>query len=412
MKADLNRLMKEKKLDAILVIGRSQHNPAMVYFTGTAHITRADLIVQVDKEPVLFHPSMEREEAAATGIRTIDYNQYPMPALLKEAGNDMLLAMVMRYEKMFAEAGLKSGKVAIYGENEIGAIFSVLTLLQKRNPKLEFVGYQQEDLLLSAMATKSSDELAHIREMGERTIGVVSQVKAFLTNHKVVDDILIKEDGKPLTIADVKRKINLWLAASGAENPESTIFAIGRDGGVPHSTGTASDVIRLGVPIVFDIFPCEEGGGYFYDFTRTWCLGYAPPEVEIVYNDVRKVYDTIVNELELNKPFKQYQARTCELFRELGHATVEENPKTEEGYVHSLGHGVGLHVHEMPFAGAYATPSEILAAGSVFTIEPGLYYPEKGLGVRLEDTYYAEADGSFHCFVPYPFDLVLPMKQS
>jgi Xaa-Pro aminopeptidase len=411
MKSNLDQLMKERKLDAIFVTGRAQHNPAMTYFTGTAHVTMADLIVQVGKEPVLFHRSMEREEAAATGLKTVDYVNYPLSDFMRKAKNDMLLAQVMQYEAMFADIGLKSGRIAIYGEVEIGLIFSLLNLLQKRNKKMEFVGYQQDDLMLKAMATKSADELEKIRAMGERTIGVVTRVKAFLTSHKVIDEVLVKDDGKPLTIGDVKSKINLWLAESGAENPETTIFAIGRDGGIPHSAGTPSDVIRLGTPIVFDIFPCEEGGGYFYDFTRTWCLGYAPENVVKVYNDVRKVYETLIGELELDMPFKHYQKRTCELFRELGHPTIEEKPKTEEGYVHSLGHGVGLHVHEMPFSGMYASDSETLAAGSVFTIEPGLYYPEKGLGVRIEDTYYADKDGSFHCFVPYPFDLVVPMNE-
>ena len=411
MKSDLDRLMKENKLDAIFVTGSAQHNPAMTYFTGTVHVTSADLIKQVGKEPVLFHRSMEREEAANTGLKTVDYFDYPLSEYMKKAKNDMLLARVMQYEAMFADIGLKSGRIAIYGETEIGSIFSILSLLQKRNKKMEFVGYQDDDIMLKAMSTKSADELEKIRAMGERTIGVVSRVKAFLTSHKVVDEVLIKEDGNPLTIGDVKSKINLWLAESGAENPESTIFAIGRDGGFPHSGGTPSDVIRLGSPIVFDIFPCEEGGGYFYDFTRTWCLGYAPPEVEKVHNDVRKVYETLIGELEQDKVFKHYQNRTCELFRELGHETIEENPKAEEGYVHSLGHGVGLHVHEMPFSGTYASDSETLAAGSVFTIEPGLYYPSRGMGARIEDTYYADKDGSFHCFVPYPFDLVVPMNE-
>ena len=91
-------------------------------------------------------------------------------------------------------------------------------------------------------------------------------------------------------MARSKRRINLWLAERGADNPEGTIFAIGRDAGVPHSTGTASDPLRLGQTIVYDIFPCEAGGGYYYDFTRTWCLGYAPDAVQALYQDVLDVY--------------------------------------------------------------------------------------------------------------------------
>jgi len=49
--------------------------------------------------------------------------------------------------------------------------------------------------------------------------------------------------------------------------------------------------------------------------------------------------------------------------------------------------------------------------GSVFTLEPGLYYPSRNMGVRIEDTYATRADGSFEVLVDYPYDLVLPVKK-
>jgi Xaa-Pro aminopeptidase len=85
-------------------------------------------------------------------------------------------------------------------------------------------------------------------------------------------------------------------------------------------------------------------------------------------------------------------------------------PGALEGYVHSLGHGLGLHVHEMPFSGLTADEKETLVKGSVFTIEPGLYYPEKGMGVRLEDTYYVSESGTIEKVVDFPMDLVIPIQ--
>jgi len=158
-----------------------------------------------------------------------------------------------------------------------------------------------------------------------------------------------------------------------------------------------------------DIFPCEAGGGYFYDFTRTWTLGYAPDEVLKLYEDVKSTYDILQRELAVNALFGKYQARTCELFEAKGHPTVMTNPLTEEGYVHSLGHGVGLNIHERPAAGR-GTERDMLVPGSVVTVEPGLYYPDRGMGVRIEDTVYFKEDGTFEVFAPYPYDFVLPMK--
>jgi Xaa-Pro aminopeptidase len=246
--------------------------------------------------------------------------------------------------------------------------------------------------------------------MGKVTTEVVGRVAEFITHHAVKDEMVMKGEGSPLTIGDVKSKINLWLAELGAENPEDTIFAMGRDAGVPHSSGDSAAALRLGQTIVFDIFPCEAGGGYFYDFTRTWCLGHAPDEALKMYEDVRSTYQTLISELKVNTRFADYQKRTCELFSARGHPTIQENPATEEGYVHSVGHGIGLHVHELPFSGASSSETEILVPGSVFTMEPGLYYPERGLGIRLEDSVVVNADGSIQIMAEYPLDLVLPMK--
>jgi Xaa-Pro aminopeptidase len=208
----------------------------------------------------------------------------------------------------------------------------------------------------------------------------------------------------------MKGLINLWLAERGAENPEDTIFAIGRDAGVPHSSGTPSDLMRLGQTIVFDIYPCEAGGGYFYDFTRTWCLGYAPDAVQALHEQVRTVFHTLKQEIKTGVSFSQSNIRTCELFEAMGHPTPLTNPNTEEGYVHSVGHGVGLKIHERPFSGFSAVKEDILKPGVVITLEPGLYYPERGMGVRLEDTLWARPDGTFEVLAEYPEDLVLPVK--
>jgi Xaa-Pro aminopeptidase len=260
------------------------------------------------------------------------------------------------------------------------------------------------------MATKDSVEIERIRRMGQITTQVVGKTAAFLSAHSARDGVLVKEDGEALTLGEVKAHINLWLAESGAENPEGTIFAIGRDAGVPHSVGNPADTLRLGQTIVFDIFPCEAEGGYYYDFTRTWCLGYAPDKVQQLYNQVLGVYRQVTRELEVNAPYADYQKRTCDIYESQGHPTIQTNPNTVSGYVHSVGHGVGVRIHEKPWSGSTASTTDILAPGSVFTIEPGLYYPERGMGVRLEDTWYVRPDGHMEVLAPYPMDLVLPVK--
>ncbi len=60
-----------------------------------------------------------------------------------------------------------------------------------------------------------------------------------------------------------------------------------------------------------------------------------------LYDQVQSVYNQVVSELEAGVNAAHFQSRTCELFEEQGHPTIRQNPATECGYVHSLGHGVG-----------------------------------------------------------------------
>ncbi len=411
MKSDLDRIMQENGIDVLLINGAAAHNPAMVYFTGTCHVSAADLVRPRGGQPTLLHFPMERDEAANTGLKTVSYSQFPIEQLLKETKGDFTEAIALRYQKVFASLGITSGTVAIYGQSEIGSSFAIMGRLQKLLPALKFVGFVNDEVLMTARMTKDANELDHIRRMGKVTTEVVAKTADFLTGHKVVNETLVHSDGSPVTIGEVKNNINLWIAERNAENPESTIFAIGRDAGVPHSAGTPSDPIRLGQTIIYDIYPCEALGGYFYDFTRTWCLGYASDEVLKLYEDVKTVYTRLTSELKVNAPFGDYQRRTCELFESMGHPTVLSTPQTEIGYCHGLGHGVGLNVHEKPFSSMInPSPNDNLVPGSVFTLEPGLYYPEKDMGVRIEDTLCVTPDGKFEIMADFPKDLILPVK--
>ena len=410
MKKDLERIIKEKDIDALWISGAAQQNPSMTYFTGAVHVTNADLFIIPGRQPILFHGMMEREEAAKTGYGLISYSQYSLSDFLKDTNGNQLAANALRYKKMFEDIGLTKGTVLLYGNREIGPFYSLIRELEDLLPGIQFKGDYDDAIILEARATKDKSELEEIRKMGQITTSVVQRIQDFLSSHKVVDETLVKEDGSPLTIGDVKSLINLWLAEAGAENPEATIFAIGRDGGIPHSTGTSSDPIKLGKSIVFDIFPCQGGGGYFYDFTRTWSLGYATEEVQQAYDQVKQVYLEVAADLELGALASKYQDLTCELFEELGHETIRQNQTIEEGYIHSVGHGLGLNVHEKPWLGRQPDPANILRIGSVFTLEPGLYYPSKGYGIRIEDTWFVTKDGRFEKFVEYPMELVVPMK--
>ncbi len=412
MKSDIDALMQEKNLDAILVLGDAENNPPMYYLTGGGHVSEATLVKKRGQDAALYCNDMEREEAAKSGLEVHLYSEYPWQELLKEAKGDLTLMLALRLQRIFRAAGMK-GRVGLYGHTDISTVFAMLNHFQKLEPGIEFVGELREDSLFNqAMQTKSENEVARIREMGKRTTEVVGLVAEYLTSRAVrADEVLLREDGAPLTIGDVKQKINLWLAERDAVPSEGYIFAIGHDAGVPHSQGNPDDLLRLGQTIIFDIYPQERGGGYFYDFTRTWSLGYATPEAQALFDQVQEVYQKVLENMDLNASFKEYHRMTCEYFEARGHKSPMNTNAPHDGYVHSLGHGVGVNIHERPFSGFQVGDDHRLVPGVVIAVEPGLYYPGKGMGVRIEDTYWVHPDGKMEILAEYPYDFVLGMQE-
>jgi Xaa-Pro aminopeptidase len=410
MKSDLDRLMQEAGLDALLVTGPRAHNPALTYFTGPVHLTQAELFKRRGQPPVLFCRLMERDEAALSGLQVGSIDDYRPTELLEKAGGDEARRKAMLLQRICADLGIR-GRLAVAGREDLGLGFAALQHLRSLTPEVEIVGAAGDlDVVLRARTTKDEAEVERIREMGKVTTSVAGDVMDFLTSHRARDGVLVNGRGEALTIGEVKRRVNLWLAMRGAENPEGTIFAVGRDAGVPHSAGTDSAPVEIGKTIVFDLFPCEAGGGYFYDFTRTWCLGHAPDEVQRAYTQAQAVQQEMVATLRAGVVFHDYQRRTCERFEASGHPTVGSTPGTTDGYVHSLGHGVGLAVQEKPASGYSEHNADLLQPGSVVTVEPGLYYPERGYGVRIEDTVWIRPDGTPEVLVPFPSELLLKVQ--
>lgn len=410
MKSDLPTLMQARNLDALIVIGNAFHNPPMVYFTGVSQVSEALLVIKRGQAPLLFCHTMERENAAATGLATRSITDYNYKEIFEQSGNDPLRAQARLMQLMLTDAGVTSGRVGFYGQYDAGESFGVLRGLEELLPNVELVGEGKNSLIRLARATKDEAELVRMKAIAKTTTDVVAMVADYLSQQREKDGVVVDKDGQPVTVGGVKSKISLWMAERGAEQPHGVIFAPGAEGGVPHNVGKNETVLRTGEPIVFDIFPAEPGGGYYADFTRTWCIGHASEAAQKLYDDVKYVYDTIVGDLKVDTEFKQYQDLTCDLFEERGHPTVRTDRTTKVGYVHALAHGLGLDIHESPSSGRDSTAEDILRVGSVVTIEPGLYYPERGLGMRIEDAVVMRPNGKPEVLAPYPYDLVLPLK--
>ncbi|MCC6190218.1 MAG: aminopeptidase P family protein [Anaerolineales bacterium] len=413
MRSDLDQLMQERGYAALLVLGGTACNPPMYYLANGASVTENTVLVKPrGQAPLLFVSAMERDEAACSGLE-VRARLHRLAELRTEAGGSEMRARARWLVELLAEAGVRTGAVAAFGQIDLGSGYALLTAIGELNPRLKIVGGLDDNLLDLVRTTKDAHEAGRIRAVGRRTMRVVAGTEEFLTSHRARNGHLVHKDGSRLTIGDVKRRIRELLLAENLVDPESgAIFAIGRDAGVPHSRGRDRDPVALGQTILYDIFPAEPGGGYFFDFTRTWCLGFAPPEVEQAHADVLDTFKRVRRALKPGELCRGYQDLTCDLLEARGHPTLRTDPTTTNGYVHSVAHGLGLAVHEAPRFHSSPSNGARLDPGVVITIEPGLYYPERGFGVRIEDSLWLNpATLKFETLANYHKDLVLNVKR-
>jgi len=410
MQRDLDQLMADRDLDAIVVSGKTAGNPPLIYLLNGAHLTQALVVKKRGATPHLIASPIEREVAAATGYPVILNTRYGYRDLLGKHGGDVLAASVAYQRAIFDDLGV-TGRVGFYGYRDQGSAYAFLTALNAALPAIDIVGESDANLIEAARATKDAAEVARIRDVGRRTAEVVRQTVSFLQAHTVDADETLRHatENRALTIGDVHAHIHRLITLQGLEDAEGFIFAAGRDAGVPHNQGTLDMPLRLGETIIFDIYPRESGGGYFFDMTRTFCLGYAPEAVMDLYQDVMGCVAHLKAALQAGVETRTYQQMTCAFFEERGHPTIGSDPATLEGYIHSLGHGVGLDIHEAPSFFDHVGNTARLTPGHVFTLEPGLYYPDRGMGCRIEDTLWLDEDGNVSNLTGYPYDLVVPM---
>ena len=183
--------------------------------------------------------------------------------------------------------------------------------------------------------------------------------------------------GKALTSEDIKKIVNVALMEHGCV-AQHTIIAPGIQAVDPHNEG--SGPFRANEPIVMDIFPQSVETRYYADLSRTVVRGKASSKLKKMYAAVREGQEIAFRMIRHGADGSKIHWAIMKRFDELGLRTGEKNGRMQ-GFFHGTGHGVGLEIHEPP---RISVGKDILKAGQVVTVEPGLYYVDTG-GVRLED---------------------------
>jgi Xaa-Pro aminopeptidase len=228
--------------------------------------------------------------------------------------------------------------------------------------------HKASEIMRSLRVRKDVDELSRLREAG-----------------KVVDDTI------PMAVAlclagkrecDVEAELRRALLARSPESSVAfSIVASGPNGALPHHE-TSRRLLQRGEVVILD-FGTREPGGYHSDISVTCSIGEpADPESRKVYEVVWRAQRAAI---EAVRP-----GVVCEEIDRAARGVIE-SAGYGDYFLHRTGHGLGLQVHEPPYM--VAGNKEVLEEGMVFSIEPGIYLPQR-FGVRLEIIASVSRDGA------------------
>ena len=178
---------------------------------------------------------------------------------------------------------------------------------------------------------------------------------------------------------EVARAAEARIRELGAEPSFPAIVAAGPNGALPHAEPGEREIGR-GELVVFDMG--AELDGYCSDGTRTFATGEPGEEARAVYEVVREAQAAALGAVAAGVEGEAVDTVARKVIEAAGHG---------ERFGHGLGHGVGLEVHEAPRVSQRS--EDLLEAGEVVTIEPGVYLPGR-LGVRIEDLVIVTEEGS------------------
>lgn len=255
------------------------------------------------------------------------------------------------------------------------------------------------ELFVAERRRKSSEEASFIHAAQRAAEAACAEVISHLAVAEIADGLLW-DDGRPLTSERLFARANAALNEIGYTTAE--MIVAGSPGcAVPHYRGEGQ--LRANAPIIIDIFPRGMTSRYHGDLTRTVVVGEASEQVRRMHEACLAALEWAAGQIKAGADGRAVHRGACQVLVDQGFGTFTrglegnlEGPRMN----HSLGHGVGLGVHEPPSLRDLDYP---LQAGDVVTIEPGLYLQGLG-GVRVEDTGLVTAEG-FRNFTTLPRSL-------
>jgi len=375
----LDAILAEGRLEALLLYSESFKDVNMYYLTGFLAPDPFILLKKLDEEPIMVIGQMEfpraQKESIIKDVRP--YTDYDYLKIVKAAEEPKL--GVMKFLASVVKRELGEGTII-----GVPANFPALAADTLRQEGLNIK--PTPNLIEKARETKEPEEVKEISAVQ----GVVEKVTAetidLIANCQVGPGgkLIYESEGRrePLTVGKVKTLMGHKFLDHWCALEQEIIVAVGPPSANPHYFGEPQDQLRANQPIVLDIYPRSLRRRYWTDITRTVVKGRASDEVRRMFDAVLEAKNACLDALHEGVLGSEMFSLCCDLLERAGYPTIRGGKQIERGFIHSLGHGVGLEIHEDPrMSEVYKFP---LKEHGIVTVEPGLYDPKIG-GVRIED---------------------------
>jgi Xaa-Pro dipeptidase len=211
---------------------------------------------------------------------------------------------------------------------------------------------------------------------------------------KVAERVLehgVKKAKLGMTELELAAELEFQMKVLGADRPAfATTVLAGSRTALPHGKPSTYK-IQHGDFLLFDLGVFING--YCSDITRTFMVGEASAKQSEIYQTVLAANERAIEAVKLGESLREVDLAAREWIEAKGYGPY---------FIHRVGHGLGLEIHEPP--SVHALNESKITPGLLFTIEPGIYVPEIG-GVRIEDDIYVHADGQVEVLTTYPKEL-------
>ncbi|NLV25991.1 MAG: aminopeptidase P family protein [Methanomicrobiales archaeon] len=363
---------------AIYCIYASSENAAMRHITRFVTHDPVTILKKLHKPPLMIVPQMEAYRAAS---------ESPAQVMTRQQAGYL---EIFEHEK--DPWKIQAEMIARVSDGPYLVPPDFPTALARALEVHNTVIVDSASLLSAPRAIKTPDEVRWITRAQRAAEAAMDTAINRIRTSDIRSGVLWYDD-KPLTSDLVRYEMNKTMLAHGC-TADDTIVSCGEETAIPHCPGSGE--LKAHEPIVIDVFPRDTKTGYHADMTRTISRGEPSGKVIELYNTVKDALILSEKSVRAGKTGAECYHEVRDFFSELGFKS------DTEGFVHSLGHGVGLEIHEAP---SLSTMGGTLQSGNVITLEPGLYYRGIG-GVRIENLGVVEQSG-FSKITRYPMEMIL-----